>query len=1569
MQNKMSSKNNSLLFLISIIYIIISSYSTSFGQMKLQNTTWDNNTFTFDILFNEQFTIKNDDKNKIFEFLNSLDISKPGSPELPIKTVYVAIPPESKVDISLMNQQYQTYSSSSVEINPSVKKLNDSTLEYESQNLRKEYFQSEQYPQIEYIIKGYIWLRDYYCAVIEINPVTYNWKLNQVKLMLNAELKVRYRSKAFPINKSAEGAYSKVLKKVILNYDYAKEFRSYRKFFGFSDTTGNWINYYNEYVKFAVASDGIYRITYQDLIGYGLNPLSIDPATIEFFCKGKQIPLFIKTHHPGIFSENDYIEFWAQKNYGSKNYRQIVPLGTDYLNYLNRYTDTTYIWMTWGNQKGRRVEVDSTSNLSVTDTLDTYLNYQHFENDERLWYYDPVIPRVQLPFWQENKVWTWKVLGTNGTLAIPFETDNISANSNFNTYVRMISNGADILNGAHEVGIGVNSKTIIDSITFDYKKTVNLFSSFPSGLLKNGSNVLNIVDLPTNASFQQILLDWVDVEYERYTSAVNDSLFFQFPGSLTKNIRVVKITNITSPDSDLILYKVKPDTIKFTKFFVTGSSNKMLTFVDTISGSDAYILINNNYIKTPQFITKKKFINLRNTQEGADDIIISNKKLSKSTTDYENFIKGSYEIRTKLVYVDDIYDEFSFGYPQPESIRSFLLYANQNWVSPAPAYLTLIGDANYDYKDKWTPVPAVRKQNLVPSYGFPVSDSWYSIWDSNQVDIPQMFTGRIPANDDGQVYFYLDKYKKYLNRTFNNWNKTFLFFSGGDPTISGQIEQLKAANDKILSAFVKPKPIGGLAEHFYKTISPPTNFGPFTHNEIQNAIDKGGLFISYIGHSGTQTWDNGVTDVDALKNSYDDRFPLISDFGCSTGKFAEPDVNCFGELFLVGSNNGQAICYLSNSSWGYVSTSINYPYYFYEQLLKDSILSVSEAHLLAKINQFQQSGYSEVNKVFDYCNIMFGDPLLDLKLPSKPNLKISAADIQLLESNPSDQEDYMPVKIFYHNYGIVPNDTFRVKVEDQYNNKINSEHYFSVPVPLIDDSLTVNIPIKNKVGNHILTVVLDSANTVDEIYKTDNTASVNFIVYSISFRSLFIDQYYNSFNGILSFLNLSYNVDTTNSKFNFQIDTTKYFTSPIQLEKNLEYFSSNISLQGLIPFKRYWWRVKLYNSSSWSTPGSFTNVKSDYQWFVNSPVDSSYGFSYVNSNYNMKSKTWELSSKKNELKISSAGSSDGKFASMQYNLLEELPSTYFWGVGTALIDTQTLKPYEFKTFMYPNPPAGDSLLNYLKSLPQGTVMAMAICDDGAQSVLGYSGGTPVRNEIKNWGSKFIDSVRYRESWCIIGKKGAVIGSVPEVYKKQFQGIAIIDTSVIVQSDSGSILFPEISNAAGWDSLHVDADIPSGAFLDIIPIGISANNIIDTLSSLNLNEGYSSINKIDAKKYSKIRLLTKLRSNKSKNSPKLSYLEVKYTSSAELGTNYQVVSLLKDSVVYGENEKLQFYVYNVGGSPADSFNVKVDVVNSDNIHNTIFNSLVDSLNPNSRKQFSVDYNTISGTGGKSFYINI
>ncbi len=48
------------------------------------------------------------------------------------------------------------------------------------------------------------------------------------------------------------------------------------------------------------------------------------------------------------------------------------------------------------------------------------------------------------------------------------------------------------------------------------------------------------------------------------------------------------------------------------------------------------------------------------------------------------------------------------------------------------------------------------------------------------------------------------------------------------------------------------------------------------------------LFL-ILGHSGTATWDNSISETIQLKNKVN-RNPLITDFGCSTNKFAEPDI-------------------------------------------------------------------------------------------------------------------------------------------------------------------------------------------------------------------------------------------------------------------------------------------------------------------------------------------------------------------------------------------------------------------------------------------------------------------------------------------------------------------------------------------------------------------------------------------------------------------------------------------------------------------------------------------------------
>ena len=90
------------------------------------------------------------------------------------------------------------------------------------------------------------------------------------------------------------------------------------------------------------------------MVSYGINPLTINPKTIKIFQKGKQLSLFVSGEDDLAFNQNDYIEFWCEKNYNSGNYRNIVQQGEDYINYMDRYSDTSVVWLTMGGDLGKQ---------------------------------------------------------------------------------------------------------------------------------------------------------------------------------------------------------------------------------------------------------------------------------------------------------------------------------------------------------------------------------------------------------------------------------------------------------------------------------------------------------------------------------------------------------------------------------------------------------------------------------------------------------------------------------------------------------------------------------------------------------------------------------------------------------------------------------------------------------------------------------------------------------------------------------------------------------------------------------------------------------------------------------------------------------------------------------------------------------------------------------------------------------------------------------------------------------------------------------------------------------------
>jgi hypothetical protein len=273
-------------------------------------------------------------------------------------------------------------------------------------------------------------------------------------------------------------------------------------------------------------------------------------------------------------------------------------------------------------------------------------------------------------------------------------------------------------------------------------------------------------------------------------------------------------------------------------------------------------------------------------------------------------------------------------------------------------------------------------------------------------------------------------------------------------------------------------------------------------------------------------------------------------------------------------------------------------------------------------------------------------------------------------------------------------------------------------------------------------------------------------------------------------------------------------------------------------------------------------------------------------------------------------------------------------------------------------------INFLDSLTSNEIVAIAVSDEGYTRL-----NSELKDKIREFGSIFIDSLVFRGSWAFIGKRGAAPGSMPEAYSKPFEGRVEVDTLIQKLFTNGTLTTSKIGPAANWESININQNVPAAAETSIRPIGIKADATQDTLGFLSVQNGIADISNISASTYPDIKLLIGLQTNDATQIPSISSIGVKYKALAELGTNYQAASVNKDSLSVGEDVTLHFDVYNVGDSPADSFNVDVEVVKSDNSRETVLDDFVDQLDASGKKTFAVTFNTLGLSGTNQFYIKI
>lgn len=1280
------------------------------------------------------------------------------------------------------------------------------------------------------------------------------------------------------------------------------------------DTTGTWIEYEREYLKLGIGDDGIYRLTKGDLQAY--LPSTVDPRTFRLFNKGKEIPLYVAGEEDGSFDEGDYLEFPALRNYNEKDYRIIPSATEEYPQYMDRYSDTSYYWLTWGGGSGKRVTIDSGIPAAV-DTLLWYPEMIHLEQDKWMLVIGSDNVANQVPYWQLNDMWGWGFFSAGGKVNISAATNNLYAGVGGKVYARFTNYGASSTT-PQKVWLTVNTSSVLDSVVLPRFGHALLSGEVPAADLKNGANTITLSSATLTSGWNTMTYDWFDFEYPRKLVAVNDSLLVLFRWLSSKQHNTIRMEGFST--SQVLLYKLDSTVVKITDYELKTQGNTYtVLFNDTVSSSGRYFAFAEGKVKKPVLYGSRRFRNLRSSELGADYILLTASPFLTIAADYCSFIQQQKGLRTAVVNVEDVFDEFSYGYPTPLAIRDFLK-ATTRWQLPMPSYVFLVGDGTYDHKyalagtDKslWPP-------NYIPPFGYPVSDVLFTVFEEAG-PLPQMYIGRLPAQSVIEFSRYADWHKAYYTQKYDEWNKTFLMFSGGDPKTS-EIELFRQVNENVINQYILPAPIGGAATHFYKTASPPSDFGPYSPQEVQTAIDNGAIAINYIGHSGTQTWDNGITTINQLRNN-SNRYPLIADFGCSTAKFAESNIRSFGELFVT-QTEAPAIGYIGNSSLGFVSFAQTLPPLFYETLLRDSVHEIGNAHLQAKLKRIEAAGgvQSSLNQILLYTNTLLGDPSVTLALPEKPNLNIRENDIVTEPAIPTDQHSTLRVLFPYLNTGTVVADSFSMRIVHHYQQNEHDTLVYRM-CPLFHDTLTVEYPIANQPGEHRFTVSLNTTNTLDELEFSDNNATKSVAVLSNAFRLIDPLSGYKRFTNTLVFLN-PVQTEKQEGTVQLQIDTTASFYTPQQFEQPMGTVVTKFVIPELARGQKYYWRARIKGTeSAWSEGFFSTGYDSLLRWEL-------WGEEWNTATERFQTRYFpnrgiQLDSLFRKINIVAASFYEGAYGSVKFDGAEVLPNTFWWGHSVIVLDTITVEPKSVAQFTISDASGAEAtrLATFLENLPDGTVIIQIVSNDGAQGLTNR-----IRQAVKAFGSIYIDSIKYRDSWIMIGKKGSAPGTAREVWHKGQANVndpSMLDTILYRRVFSGSIASEDIGPAGKWNDLLLTTVQPHNTSIALTLLGKRRNNSYDTLFH-NITDTLVSLSAISANIYPYLKLQAAFNADSAGVSPILKAARLSFTLPAELGLSQKTIEVTGDSLLEGNTVQIKATVHNTGSVPADSFKVLAGVL--------------------------------------------
>ena len=741
--------------------------------------------------------------------------------------------------------------------------------------------------------------------------------------------------------------------------------------------------------KVAVMETGLHKVTFENLKEMGYSASSVSSSMISVFGNGTgslseicgterpddllELPVMMHDGGDGVFGAGDYFVFYAQ----SPHRVSFNPSTGVFSHKYNIYSDNSYYFISVsGAGVQKRVQTQPSSASSYTQTVSDFWDYRYHEVDEinleetgQEWFsdlFDVTTQRSYTISFPGLKPETAKL--TVCVAAVPITPSSFSVS----------------VNGA---SAGLLSIPSMSGVAARIEKSS--FSFVPSQSSVNVALTFN-----RTSSMSKGYLDYIAVQGVCPLSFSGSQ--FRFNNGKYLSTGAVNRYNLSNAGSNIRIWDVTDPSETFQiQGNLTGSTYQFIS-VDTAYRQ--FVAFDGSSYKSVTTVGAVANQNLHSAESQVDMIIVAHPNFMSQAERLASVRRQEQGLTVKIVTPAQIYNEFSSGAQDPVAIRDYMKMIYDKSNAEYPKYLLLFGRPSYDYRGRVSGtklfVPNYQRphENYISEGMFRANDDFFGVLDDGEGEyshgLVDVAVGRLPVSTTTQANLavtlctnYTAKHNLVSNQTTQisnmaDWRNVICFIADdGD-----QNEHLNSAESCAALIQNANKTIN--LEKIYCDAYPQvSNAGgqryPAVNTAINNRMEKGSLFLTYVGHSGKDGWAHErileFSDINNWQNAYNQ--PVILTLSCDFGWYDRPAVSP-AEACLFNPDGGAAAL-ITTSRVAYGGSNASYARKLFSEFFEPvngHPRTVGEMNRLAK-DSF--GGNTDAISMF----ILLGDPSMPLALP------------------------------------------------------------------------------------------------------------------------------------------------------------------------------------------------------------------------------------------------------------------------------------------------------------------------------------------------------------------------------------------------------------------------------------------------------------------------------------------------------------------------------------------------------------------------------------------------------------